>query len=76
MPFNCYGEIILFSTKTTLRIERVSQNGECLKKIFGVNVSDVLVQNCPLGVFASFEFWMFENSYGLFLIFACWEIVS
>ena len=36
-----HGEIILFSTKTTLRSERVSQNGECLKKIFRVHVSDI-----------------------------------
>ena len=41
LPSNCYGKIILFSTKTTLRIERVSQNGECLKKIFRVHVSDM-----------------------------------
>ena len=27
----------------------------------------VLVQNCPLGVFASFEFWMFENGLVCFL---------
>ena len=31
----------MFSTKKNNHIERVSQNGECLKKIFRVHVSDM-----------------------------------
>ena len=63
LPFNCYGEIILFSTKTTLRIERVSQNGECLKKIFRVHVSDMYL------------FKLSPGSFCLFMNFECLKMV-
>ena len=63
-----HGEIILFSTKTTLRSERLSQNGECLKKIFRVHVSDMyLFKIVPWEFLPLFEFWIFENGLVCFL---------
>ena len=63
LPFNCYEEIILISTKTTLRIERVSQNGECLKKDFS--------GTCLWCTCSKLSPW----SFSLFLNFECLKMV-